>query len=140
MKTLSLAIASLGFAGLANAQVMKVEDVEELLDNSSKYIGKTVQVTGEVEEKYATMKDSFVLESGGWFNDEITVIPKRGYTMPALTEDDDIQVTGTVRRSSVIEIERELDWDLDSEVEYELESSEAYIVADKVIVNDRDVF
>lgn len=108
-------------------------DVEELNDNISRYIGQKVTVAGEIENKIDAR--SFVLESGGIFDDEIVVlVPQKsqGLKPMRLNEDANIVVTGTVRSLPVVEVERQLGWDLDPEVEVELEGTRNYLVADRI--------
>ncbi len=108
-------------------------DVEELNDNISRYAGKKVTVAGEIEDKLDAR--SFVIESGGIFDDEIVVLTppgSKGLRPLQLNEDADIVVTGTVRSYPVMELERELGWDLDPELEVELEGTRNYLVADNI--------
>lgn len=109
-------------------------DVQDLNSNISQYLGQQVSVAGEVEEKYGPR--SFILESGGLFNDEILVVVPRdaqGLKAQQLQEDADIIVTGTVRSMTVIDVERELGWDFDPEIEMELEGTQNYLVAERII-------
>lgn len=72
---------------------MVVKDVETLLDHYNQYQGKRVSVVGEVKN---TAKDSFVLESGGIFNDKIEV--QRGAVKNVtIANDNQVLVTGKVQ-------------------------------------------
>jgi hypothetical protein len=76
-----------------------------------------------------------VLESGGIFNDEILVIVPnnaRGLKAQQLRDDANIAVTGTVRSMTVVEVERELGWDLNPELEVELEGTRNFLVAEQI--------
>lgn len=108
-------------------------DVEQLNDKIAQHAGKQVSVAGEVEEWLDSR--SFVLESGGLFNDEITVIVPpntKGIDVQRLREDSDIVVSGTVRSVPVVELERELGWDFDPQLEVELEGAKNFLVADRI--------
>lgn len=108
-------------------------DVRELNLNIAKYAGKQVSVSGEIDDKVGPR--SFILESGGVFDDEIIVILPtnvQGLKPEQLREDANIVVTGTVRPMTVVEVERELNWDLTPEVEVEFEGIQNYLVADKI--------
>ncbi|AEI67179.1 hypothetical protein [Corallococcus macrosporus] len=108
-------------------------DVEELNDNPAKYAGRTVSVAGEIKDKIDWR--SFVLESGGIFDDEIVVLvpgDSQGLTPLRLSEDANVVVTGTVRSLPLVEVERQLGWDLDPELEVELEGTRDYLVADRI--------
>lgn len=110
-----------------------IMDVQELNSNIDQYVGQKVSVAGEIEEKYGPQ--SFILESGGIFNDEIlVVVPKeaRGLSGQQLRDDADIVVTGTVRTMTVVELERELSWDFNPEFEMELEGTRNYLVAEQI--------
>ena len=107
-------------------------DVEELRDRLPEIGSRTVNVAGEVDDKLDGR--SFVLESGGLFDDEIVVIvpPEVAKAAGSIEEDEDLVVTGTVRRVRVIDIEREYDWDLDPELAVELEDTDHYLIASRI--------
>ncbi|QRK04762.1 hypothetical protein JQX13_31640 [Archangium violaceum] len=108
-------------------------NVEQLNDNIAQHSGKQVSVAGEIEEWLDAR--SFVLESGGLFNDEIAVIVPpnaKGVDAQRLREDADIVVSGTVRSVPLVELERELGWDLDPELEVEFEGTKHFLVADRI--------
>ncbi|WNG35417.1 hypothetical protein F0U61_18385 [Archangium violaceum] len=108
-------------------------NVEQLNDNIAQHSGKQVSVAGEIEEWLDAR--SFVLESGGLFNDEIAVIVPpnaKGLDAQRLREDADIVVSGTVRSVPLVELERELGWDLDPELEVEFEGTKHFLVADRI--------
>ena len=108
--------------------------MEELNDDLQLYTDRKVEVAGEIEDRLDT--HSFVLESGGFFDDEVAVVipdSVRKQTDPSLLRDDaDIVVTGTLRATPIVEVERELGWDFDPQLELELESVAAYLVAEKI--------
>lgn len=108
-------------------------NVEQLNDKIAQHAGKQVSVAGEIEEWLDAR--TFVLESGGLFNDEIAVIVPpnaKGMDVQRLREDTDIVVSGTVRSVPIIELERELGWDLDPQLEVELEGTKNFLVADRI--------
>jgi hypothetical protein len=108
-------------------------DVQDLNMNISQHVGQRVSVAGEIEEKPGPR--SLILESGGIFNDEILVIVPanaQGLKAQQLQDDADIVVTGTVRSMSVVEVERELGWDLNPEIEVELEGTRNFLVAERI--------
>lgn len=115
------------------AAPMMTMDVQELNQNIDQYAGRQVSVAGEIEEKLGPR--SFILESGGIFNDEIVVVLPtnvQGLKPQQLRDDADIVVTGTVRQMTVVEVERELGWDLNPEIEAEFEGTRSYLVADRI--------
>lgn len=129
--------ADQGAAGAADRQKQaaptRTMDVQDLNANIDQYLGKKISVAGEIEDKEGPR--SFVLESGGIFNDEIlVVVPNnaRGLNPQQLQDDADIVVSGTVRAMTVMDVERELGWDLDPELEVEMEGTRNYLVADQI--------
>ncbi|EDZ65767.1 hypothetical protein NOC27_2447 [Nitrosococcus oceani AFC27] len=118
----------------AGGQSQTVEDVEELLDNIERYDGQKVTVSGEVEERID--KRSFILESGGLFNDEIVVVMPKGNLN--VQEDDEVAVTGKVRAVKFVDIEREYNWVLNEEIKSEIEDVEAFLIADHVEITKQD--
>lgn len=108
-------------------------NVEQLNDKIAQHAGKQVSVAGELEEWLDSR--TFVLESGGLFNDEIAVIVPpnaKGLDVQRLREDADIVVSGTVRSVPLIELERELGWDFDPQLEMEFEGTKNFLVADRI--------
>jgi cytochrome c-type biogenesis protein CcmE len=78
------------------------------MDDVNKYEDKRLRVPGEVEEHIDPR--AFILESGGIFDDEVTVIQTEGVEgldPSLLREDSDIVVTGKVRTLTVYDVERE---------------------------------
>lgn len=108
-------------------------NVQELNRNIAQHQGQRVSVAGEIEEKLDGR--SFILESGGLINDEILVlVPKnaQGINAQQLRDDANLVVTGTVRSMPVVEVERELGWDLDPQLEVELEGARNFLVAERI--------
>jgi hypothetical protein len=113
----------------ADDTVHKVKNVKELLNNIARYDGQKIQVSGKVDKKIDN--HSFILESGGLFNNEIVVIvPKNNMTV---TEGNSpVTVTGTLRTADIFEIETYYNQKLNPELSIEKDEIEAYIVADNV--------
>lgn len=88
--------------------------INEITNRSNaNLIGKTVTVSGEIEEVISPK--TFIIEGDGFFNDpELLVINLSG---SPIVNDSNIQVTGTVRQFSKSEIEREFDLNLAQELE-----------------------
>jgi hypothetical protein len=128
----SLAIIVLGFvAGLLAACNNDPEPSEamvtagQVIENPSNYVGKTVTVTGNVEELRGPR--AFELESGVNLGELLVLgkdpfpqVPDAGGNRAYLVNDT-VTVTGTVRTMVAAEIERELGWDLDPQIEAEFE-------------------
>ena len=72
--------------------------------------------------------------AGGIDNDLLVFSPKAA----TLADIDDqwlnnkVRVTGTVGKLTITEIERELGWDLDAELEAEVEKSSAVLIAKSI--------
>jgi hypothetical protein len=73
----------------------------------------------------------------GLFAEELTVLSAAPLPYaPEQDEDVTVWANGIVREVSVAEIERELGWDLDFELQVELEGKETVLIADSVIPHD----
>lgn len=103
--------------------------IEAVALNPTWYAGMTVTLEGEVEEVYGP--GLFVLANEDLFSDEI-VVSSRSQTR--LEEGAEVVVTGTVRAFTVVEMEREYGWDLDPQIEAELEGVGALLEASTVSV------
>lgn len=113
--------------------VASLNDVETLMDNPTKYDNQKISIKGEVKDQIDSQ--SFVLESGGIFDDEVVVLMSpqmKEAKAKTPKEDSAVTVTGTVRMVPIVEIRRELSWDLDPQMEAELQGAKVFVVADKV--------
>jgi hypothetical protein len=115
----------------SNEKATVVDDVERLNDQILQFNNKRVTVKGDLETKGTK---SFILESGGLINDEIVVIGDKNIQnkLKQYGDDAQVRVTGTVRNISVVDVEKQYGWDLDPEVEVELEKVKSFLVADEV--------
>jgi hypothetical protein len=111
-----------------------VADIQEAPD---KFLGQTVTVVADVEEVHSPRAFSLDEDSpaaGGIDNDLLVLSPQAG----SLSDIDDqwlnnkVRVTGKVGKMQVVEIERELGWDLNPELEVEVEKARAVIIASAV--------
>lgn len=115
------------------AAAMNAKDVEEINDDLKAFSNKKVKVVGEVKDLIDAK--AFVLESGGIFNDEIVVVGDLGLKprpISDLKEDQKIEVTGILRTTTIVDLKKELSWDLDPQMEAELEGVKGFIVADRI--------
>lgn len=102
-------------------EVLEPGDVED----GEVPVGKKVKLHGEVSDVYGT--NSFALSDDGWdWEDDLIVVSKDALPFGA-EEDAEVNVTGTVKAYSVVEIEKEYGIDLDPEVEVELEDTKYYL-------------
>ena len=111
--------------------------VADITGEPDKYLGQTVTVVADVEEVHsprAFSLDEDAPLAGGIDNDLLVLSPQAG----SLTDIDDtwlnnkVRVTGTVGKMSVVEIEREIGWDLRPELEVEVEKARAVMIASSV--------
>lgn len=97
-------------------------DVDQVKEHPAWYYDKKVRVTGEIDEVYSDQ--AFRLEGTGWaFDDDIVVLMKKPLDAASHTsyaKNDELIVTGTVRRFVVADVERDLGWDLTPEIEIKL--------------------
>ena len=118
-------------AARASDTSMPASDVASAPD---KYLGQTVTVRGEVERIMSPM--SFVLDDDGpdIQPDLLVFSPKEGNptTLDDTWRDKTVRVTGTVGKMTIVEIEREVGWDLDPQIEVEIERAGAILIARKI--------
>jgi hypothetical protein len=95
---------------------------DQIKESPAGFYGKSVQVSGTVDQLYD--RRAFELEGTGWaFDDNITVLTQSPVELTSgpLVDDDEVIVTGTVRPFVTAEVERDLGWDLDRDLEIKLE-------------------
>ena len=111
--------------------------VADIAGEPDKYLGQTVTVVADVEEVHSARAFSLDEDSpaaGGVDNDLMVLSPQAG----SLSDIDDtwlnnkVRVTGKVGKMSIVEVERELGWDLDPKLEIEVEKAKAVIIATSV--------
>ena len=111
--------------------------VEDVMKNPDRYLGQEITVIGEVDEVLSPM--AFALDEdapleAGIDNDLLVFYPKSA-SLADLDDqwlNDEVRVTGTVGKMTVIEIEREVGWDLDPKIEAEVEKQGPVLIAKKV--------
>lgn len=105
--------------------------------NLNNYLGQTVTVEADVQEVFgprAFSLDEDDALAGGIDNDVLVV----GTSTSNLERIEDnwlknkVRVTGTVRGVALVDLEREVGWDLDPQIKAELQDVKAVIVASSV--------
>ncbi len=81
-----------------------------VIDNPREFYGRTVTVTGEIDDIVAPT--AFTIGPGGL----LLVSSAPASATPDLSESQTVQVTGTVRRFDLVELERETGADLQDEL------------------------
>ena len=111
--------------------------VEDVVKNVDRYIGQEVTVGGEVDEVLGPM--AFALDEEAPFeagidNDLLVFYPKSAELADLDDQwlNDEVRVTGTVGKMSVVEIEREVGWDLNPKIEAEVEKQGPVLIAKRV--------
>ena len=119
--------------GMAGATISDIED------NPDRFMGRTVTVSGEVEDIYGPL--SFTVGGDDFFGDELLVIIPananiRGGSDDAATvsDGDIVQLSGQVRRFVETEIESDFDFD-GYEIDYDVEGPA--IVVDELLLTPR---
>lgn len=111
-------------------------NVAEIAEHPDKYLGQTVTVVADVEEVHSPRAFSLDEDSPaqGVDNDLLVLSPAAG----SLSDIDDqwlnnkVRVTGKVGKMAIVEIERELGWDLGPQLEVEVEKARAVLIASAV--------
>lgn len=120
-------------AELAPGATATVEQVDE---DPMRFYGKRVTLSGEVEKIYGAR--AFELQGENiWWDEQLLVVSRSPIAIgkQMLTSDEDVMVSGTVKKMTVAEVERELGWDLEPEIEVEF-ADKPVLVADSIRVYD----
>jgi hypothetical protein len=120
----------------AQTQLAPTATVAQVDQDPMRFHGKRVRLGGEIDKVYSPR--AFELEGEGvWWDDQILVVARSPVTLGGriLTEDDEVMVSGTVKKLTVAEVERELGWDLDPQIEVEFRDLPV-LVADTVTMSD----
>jgi hypothetical protein len=99
-------------------EVEREDKVEQIQEKPEHFYGKTVALFGEVDD--VKNDRAFVVEGNDWlFDEELLVVTKSPVQLGVggIEEDQHVVVRGIVRPFTVTEIERELGWDVDTEIE-----------------------
>ena len=109
-----------------------------ILENPANLYGKTVTVSGEVEALRGPR--AFTIGGPDWLSGELLILttdplpPVRGRDGNAqLARGDLVQVTGPVRRVVIADIEKEIGFDLDRELETAFENKPAVVVKSQAV-------
>lgn len=124
-------------AGTAGEAMTSVADIK---GEPGEFVGRTVTVEAEVDRvvgPFAFYLDEEAPLRAGVDNDLLVLVKKAGDTGTAAQAgqewgDERVRVTGKVHEVSVVEVEREIGWDLDPEIEAELEDRDAVLIAESV--------
>lgn len=110
------------------------ETLEAVAENPAAYVGRTLTLTGVIEEVRGPR--AFVLEEEEGLVDDDRLLVVTQQPMPLLpgraadspwAERDLLQVTGTLRQMTVADIEREFGFDLDTEYEVEFDNQHVFV-------------
>jgi hypothetical protein len=120
--------------GTAGAGMPRVADI---VGNPSDYAGKSVTLIADVEEVFGPR--AFALDEdaplAGGVDRDLLVLSKKASNLSDIDDqwlNNKVRVTGTVQRWSLVEIEREVGWDLEPQIETELEGAGAVLIADSI--------
>lgn len=123
-----------GSVGTTGDGTVRVADVVAAPDE---YFGRTVTLEADVEEVFGPR--AFALDEdapfAGGIDNDLLVLSKEAGSLADIDDrwlNNKVRVTGTVGRMSVVDVERELGWDLDPEIEVELERAGAVLIASSV--------
>lgn len=111
--------------------------VADVAGDPAQYIGRTVTVEGDLEEVLGplafTLDEDAITEAG--IDNDLLVVGAQTANLAMIDDqwlNNRVRVTGTVQIRTVVELERELGWDLDPELEAEVEGREGIIIATSV--------
>ena len=111
--------------------------VADIVADPSKYVGQTVTIEAQVDEVFGPK--AFAVDEdaplAGGIDRDLLVVGRNNANLQDINNDwlnDKVRVTGTVGRVSVVEVEREVGWDLDPQIEVEVEGAGAILLAESV--------
>ena len=109
-------------------------DVADIAGNPDAYAGQTVTIVGELDEvlgpRAFTLDEDAFTRAG--VDNDVLVLGADAAQFRGIDDqwrNNRVRVTGVVGRLAVVEIERELGWDLDPELEIEVERSGTVLLA-----------
>ncbi|QBQ55327.1 hypothetical protein [Nitrosococcus wardiae] len=136
---LLLAFSALGFTQMTsqggNIEPQAVENVEALLDKEARYYGQIVTVPGKVKDGIVPHTPrTFILESGGFFNDEIVVVIPANLIERGISvrEGSEVRVTGTVYPINLEAIKDKYSKNLTIGTQVRLETMDAFLIVDRI--------
>lgn len=111
--------------------------VADITGNPNNYVGKTVTVVADVEEVWGARAFSLDEDAplAGGIDNDLVVLGAQTTNLGNIDNtwrDTKVRVTGTVKMYVLAEIEKELGWDLDPQIEKEIEEKEPVIIASSV--------
>lgn len=124
-------------AGAGAAAAGTTVRLADIAADPAAYEGKSVTIEADVEEvlaPYAFALDEDAPLAGGVDND-VLVFSRKSANLASIDDqwlDNRVRVTGVVHTMAVVDVEREIGWDLDPQVEVELEGREPVIMATAV--------
>lgn len=111
--------------------------VADIVADPSKYMGQTVTIEADVDRVFGPK--AFAVDEdaplAGGIDRDLLVVGRNNANLQEMNDEwlnDKVRVTGTVGAVSVIEVEREVGWDLDPQIEAELEGAGAILLAESV--------
>lgn len=123
--------------GTATGDASGTVTVADITDSPDNYIGRTVTVEADLEEVLSPM--AFTLDEDdvlrGGIDNDLLVFSRQASGLQPIDDqwlDNKVRVTGVVGRYTVVELERELGWDLDTKLERRLEGSRPVLIATSI--------
>ena len=137
MANANLANANMANANASPAGIPAAVSLGTITGNLNNYLGRSVTVEADVQEVFGPR--AFTLDEddalAGGIDNDVLVLGTQTGNLERIEDNwlrNKVRVTGTVRGLGLVEIEREVGWDLDRQIEAELEDVKAVIVASSV--------
>lgn len=111
--------------------------VADIAGEPDKYLGQTVTVVADVEEVHSPRAFSLDEDSpaAGGIDNDLLVLYSNSDSLRDIDDqwlNNKVRVTGKVGKFTIVEIERELGWDLQPQLEAEVEGKKAVLIASSV--------
>jgi hypothetical protein len=124
---------TLGASEGPSTHSIPMKNVKTMINEKAHYDGERISVAGAVRTIFD--RKSFVIESGGGFNDKIIVLSTGAAGNEVVHKKDKIKVTGTLRVGQLSELKREgLISNIDPQVESQVDKATSFLVADEISV------
>lgn len=112
-------------------------DVADITGEPERFMGQTVTVVADVEEVHSGRAFSLDEDSpmSGGIDNELLVLSPQAASLSDIDDtwlNNKVRVTGKVGKMTIVEVERELGWDLDPQLETEVEGAKAVLIASSV--------
>lgn len=111
-------------------------DEGDPIENPEEYVGRRFVALAKVDEVVGP--NYIVLNEPDWEMGDVSAFFTGGAKNTTVNRDDVVRIKGTVQRFAVAEVESQLGWDLEREVETELENKPIVVIDSIEVVEEQE--